>query len=195
MTQQQPEIKGWQPLEDTKTALNVAMLAAQALSAPVEVFLRTRFGSRYFGVPAFLGFIAVPMWLLLWPGEDPRPMTVFWAFYILMQLRARVESAAMVRKGDIVHTRYNGRPRLMSLFRKTPELKLKAVEPWLVMLVGVFLMAVSEALGSYLIAAGFCLALVESTIAAAERARVFQMHDAFLEQQQTAERFRELRRR
>src|SRR5690606_1035140 len=118
-------------------AASVLVLAAQTFSAPAEVFLRTGFGQRYFGVPAFLGFLTVPLWMLFWPEENPRPLLVFWGLLFVMQLRARIESAVMVARGRLVHTRYNGRPRLCRIFRSTDERKIKGcVESWLVMVSG-----------------------------------------------------------
>lgn len=192
----QPERKGWTPIEDAQDAASILMLVAQSLAAPVEVFLRTRFGRRYFGVPAFLGFLAIPMWMLFWPDEDATPIFVFWVLYILMQLRARIESMVMAARGDTVHTRYNGYPRLARIFKRTHEHKLKGGhEPALVVIVGVFMLAVSEPLGSFLMTSGFCLALVASVIESVERNRAMSMHDAWIEQQAQAARFREMQDR
>ena len=192
----QPEPKGWTPIEDTQNAASILVLIAQSLAAPVEVFLRTRFGRRYFGVPAFLGFLAVPMWMLFWPREDATAIFVFWCLYILMQLRARIESMIMVARGDIIHTRYNGYPRLARIFKKTHEHKLKGGhEPALVVIVGAFMLSVSEPLGSFLMTSGFCLALVNSVIESVERSRAMSMNDAWIEQQAQAARFREIQDR
>lgn len=196
MQQDQQQPKGWTPIQDAQNAASLLLLAAQALAAPVEPILRSRFGSRYFGLPAFLGFLAVPLWMLFWPGEDPGPLLTFWAVYIIMQLRARIGCVWMAAKGDIVHTRYNGRPRLARLFKRTPGHKIKsAVEPWLVVLTGVLMLGVSEPLGSFLMASGFSLMLVASVIESVERSRALTMHDAWLEQQDQAARFRELQER
>lgn len=193
MQDQQP--KGWTPFEDAKKGANFMMLAAQVLASPIEVFLRTRFGSRYFGVPSAIAILALPMWSLLWPREDPRPLLIFWGLYILMQLRARVEGMRMVARGDHVHSRYNGRPRLARIFRKMPEQKIKVVaETVVVCAIGVLMLPISESLGSYLFAAAFASGLLNSTIDAVERARSVELNDAWIEQQSLAERFRELQR-
>ncbi len=189
----QPEPKGWTPIEDYQNAFAFLVLAAQSIAAPVEVFLRTRFGRRYFGVPAAIGLFAVPMWMFFWTGEDATPIFVFWVLYLVMQGRARIESILMASRGDLVHTRYNGRPRMERFFRRAGERRVKAVhEPLLTIGIGVFILPVSEPLGSYLITAGICLALVASVIEGVERNRLMSMHDAWLEQQHHAERFRDI---
>jgi hypothetical protein len=188
--------KGWTPIQDAQNAASLFVLAAQVMAAPVEVFLRKRFGRRYHGVPAFLGLLAVPMWMLLWPQEDFTPIFVFWGLLFLMQLRARIESLVMVAKGELVHTRYNGYPRLARIFKNTNEQKIKGkIEPVFVMIAGAALLAVSEPLGSFLIVSGLSLAIVAGVIESVERNRTLSMHDAWLEQQDQASRFREIKDR
>ena len=156
---EEPQTKGWTPVQDAKVAASIAMLVAQAIAAPLEPFLRRGFGPRYFGLPALLGLFLVPFWMVLWPGEDPAPIIGFWWLFILMQLLARLESVSPAARRRLIHTRYNGQPRLAAVFRRTPERTLKAAhEPWLAMLAGAVALAFSGPLGSYLIVAGFCLA-------------------------------------
>lgn len=192
----QPEPKGWTPIEDAQNAATILLLVAQSLASPVEVFLRTRFGRRYFGVPAAIGLFAVPMWMLFWPREDPTPILAFWLLYLVMQIRARVESIVLAAKSEPCHTRYNGYPRLARFFKRTDERKIKAgAEPMLVIITGICMLAVSKPLGSYLITAGVCLSLVASVIESVERNRALSMRDAWIEQEQMAARFRELQDR
>lgn len=190
---EQPDPKGWTPIEDAQQAASILVLAAQVMAAPVEVILRTRFGRRYFGVPAFLGFLSVPMWMLFWPKGNYTPIFIFWLLLIVMQLRARIESIIMVARGNLVHTRYNGWPRLARVFKNTHEHKLKAsIEPAFVMLIGLCFLPLSAPLGSYLIVSGISLGAVAGVIESVERNRTLSMHDAWLEQQDQAARFRDL---
>jgi len=193
MQEQQP--KGWTPIEDARKGANVLMLVAQVLAAPIEVFLRVRFGSRYFGVPSAIAILALPLWMMFFPYEDPRPLLVFWGLYILMQLRARIECLRMVSHGEYVHSRYNGAPRLRSFCRRTPERTIKVChETVFVCLAGLLMMPASQALGSYLVAAGIASGLLGSTIEAVDRARAIELNDAWIEQQTTADRFRAMQR-
>ena len=163
--------------------------------SPVEPILRTQFCLRYFGIQSLCGLFAVPLWTLLWPEEDPLPVWLFWALFVLMQLRCRIESSLMAARGQFIHSRYNGRPRLAFIFRRTDEVKLKAgFEPLLVMVTGVLLMPVSQPLGSYLLVAGFCLLVNHAAIESVERARAMEIHDAMLEQQDLAARVRDMQR-
>jgi len=60
---------------------------------------------------------------------------------------------------------------------------------------GLFTLALSEPLGSYLIVAGIALMCNGCIIESVERARAIQINDAFLEQQQMAERVRDIQQR
>lgn len=183
---------GWTPLQDLRTTASLLAILIAALAATVEPMLRTRFGRSYFGVPAAIGFFAVPMWMLLWPGEDPRPILWFWGLFFVAQLRARIEQFVLAARGYQQHSRYNGRPLLRVVFRRMSECRIKgAVEPVVVIGAGACLLEVSEPLGSFLITSGTCLALTVSMIESRERARAQAIRDAWIEQEQLVERVRE----
>jgi hypothetical protein len=191
--QQQPEGL-FTPFEDAKRAFNFVAFAAQVLSHPVEVFLRTRFGSQYFGVASIVAFFTIPMWMLFFPTESPVGISAFWLLYLVMQLRARIESGRLAAKGEAGHSRYNGAPRLARAFKSLPESKIKAaIEPLAVFLTALAVMEGSAPLGSYLIAAAFALAFNNALLDAVTKARVRELNDSLIEQQQLAERFREMR--
>ena len=193
--QEQPQPKGWTPIQDAKVAAHIALLVARALAAPIEVILRTGFGSRYFGLPSLLALFGLPMWMVFWPDHDSRPMLGFWLVYLVMQLRARLEIVRMLRRREYVHTRFNGRPRLAAVFKRTTEERIKGnVEPWVAVVAGMFTLGLSLPLGSYLMVAGFAIGLVAGTTESVERARALSMNDARIEQQALAERFREMQR-
>ncbi len=88
-----------------------------------------------------------------------------WLRSLVMQLRARMESVVMVARGDFVHSRYNGWPRLAKFFSRSSERTIKGgLEPAVVILTGILLLPLSQPLGSYLMAAGIALALSHSII-------------------------------
>lgn len=195
MQNEQPQPKGLTPIQDARAAASFLVLAAQVLAAPVEPILRRRFGRHYFGVPSAIALIALPLWCVFWPQEDPQPLLVFWVLFILMQLAARIEGVRMAVRGEITHSRYNGSPRIARLLPRMSEEKIKGnIEPWLVMVCGVMLLGVSLPLGSYLIAAGISLGCVAGVMESVSRARATQLHDAWLESQEQSARFRNMQR-
>lgn len=192
MPQQQEQPQGlWTPIEDAKRAFSFLAFASQVLAHPVEPFLRTRFGSQYFGVAALVAFFVVPMWMVFFPTESPTGIWIFWVLYIVMQLRARIETTRLKAQGEVSHSRYSGWPLLAKAFKSMPESKLKgAIEPLAVFLTALAVMEGSVPLGSYLIAAAFALAFNNALLDAVEKARVRDLNDTLIEQQQLAERFR-----
>jgi hypothetical protein len=186
----------WTPIQDARKGAYIGLFVSRVVAAPVEVVIRTRFGSQYFGLPALLGLFMMPAWVLFWPDADVRGLMWFWAVHVLMQFRARLEVFRMLRRHEIVHTRYNGRPRLLRILRWMDERQIKAIgEPVFVFLCGVFMMPLSQPLGSYLMVAAFCLGLNHSVIESVEQARALQLNDARIEQESIAERFREIQSR
>jgi hypothetical protein len=195
MPQQQEQPQNlWTPIEDAKRAFSLLAFASQVLAHPTEVFLRTRFGSQYFGVAAGLAFFVVPMWMVFFPTEPATGIWIFWCLYIVMQLRARIETARSKSKGEVIHSRYNGWPRLANAFKSMPESRLKAaIEPLAVFLCALAVMAGSVPLGSFLIVSAFALAFNNALLGAVTKARVRELNDTLIEQQQIAECFRDMR--
>lgn len=183
------------PIQQAQTAANILMFIARVLATPLEVCLRRGFGTKYFGFQALGALVAVGLWASMWQGADSHPVIWFWWFMVIMFVRAKRESARMTADGGTIHTRYNGWPRLASIFKRMPEAKVKAVaEPGVSLIAGVVLLSLSEPLGSLLIVCAIALGVVQSTIEAAEHARASELNDALIEQQGLAERFREMQR-
>jgi len=189
------QVKGWTPIEDARNAANIMVFASRVMSAPVEVIIRKRFGSRYFGLPGFVALFAIPMWMMFWPQESATGIAWFWLLFILMQFRARVEAAWMVRRGDIVHTRYNGQPRVARLFKRLGEQEIKgSTEPTIVLVTGLLIFLFNMPLGSYLVVASLALAANHGLMVAVDRARALEMNDVLIEQTAISEQFRDMQR-
>ncbi len=191
--QQQPEGL-WTPVQDAKRAFTFLAFASQVIAYPVEVWLRTRMGPQHGGLIALVALFTVPMWSVFFPTENPNGLWIFWFGFLVMQLRARIETTRMIAKGDVIHSRYNGWPRLAWVFKSMPESRIKAaIEPLAVFLAALAVMEFSTPLGTYLIAAALALAFNNALIDAVAKARARELNDALIDQQQLAERFREMR--
>lgn len=181
-------------LHDVRTATNVLNAFARTFSMTVEVFLRGGFGSRYLGMHAAGGIVLIPFWSVFWPREDCRPLLGFLFAYLAMCFLARLGMGWRALRGVRSHTRYNGRPRLLRLCPWMDEVRFKKqVEPVLVFTLGVLLLPLSQPLGSFLMVAAFALVVSVHMVDTYGRVRAMDMHDAFLEQRELAERFRRMR--
>jgi hypothetical protein len=183
--------------KDFNNFLGVLTFIARTFAVTVEVFLRRAdsFGERYFGMQAAAAFVLILVWPAFWEGHSAEPMLVFLLLYWLALLRARICTAARVRRGGPQpHSRSNGVPVLQRVFRRTPEHRIKAgLEFLVVFLVGALLLAVSQPLGAYLMFAAFGAGASSGMSGALQHRRSLDLHDAFVEQAGTAESFRRMR--
>jgi hypothetical protein len=183
----------------SRAGLGWCLFWCRALSASVEVFLHQprSFGERYLGLQAGAAMLLLLLYPAFWQGHDIEPLFVFLGAFVVMCacVGARV-SERRRNGGPQPHTFYAGRPHLMRLAGRIDEAKVKSViEPVLVLVVGGLIKNVNEPLGSYLLFAGVGLLISVNAMLAYERKRALDMHDAFMDQRNIAERFRDMRDR
>ncbi len=189
----QPE-QGPGLFERMRNTATLLVLICQVLAVSSEVFLRGRFGSRYLGLHAALAAVAILFFGVFFPHDDPRPLFRFFLAYLFMCFLCRVGGIRLALKGHREHSRYDGRPLLSWILPRVPETTIKGmIEPALVLTAGVLLMPVSEPLGTYLLLSAIGLAGINSMIQMHSRRQAQEMYDAFLDQRQLTERFRQLR--
>lgn len=195
LQQQQPD-----PIvskKDFNQFLGVLTFIARTFAVTVEVFLRRAdsFGQRYFAMQAAAAFVLILVWPAFWERHSAEPMLVFLLLYWLGLLRARISTAARVRRGGPQpHSLFNGTPLLQRFFRRTPEQRIKTgLEFLVVFLAGALLLPVSQPLGVYLMFAAFGAGATSGMSGALQHRRSLDLHDAFVEQRDAAEAFRRMR--
>ena len=62
---------------DVRQAANWVQFIVESWAVSVEVFLRREFGWNYIGAKGAAVLLLVPMFMLLWPEHDPRPLLWF----------------------------------------------------------------------------------------------------------------------
>lgn len=199
MQQNQPQEPGF--MQRCDQSMRTMMFASSVFTAPLHAMLRKDMGPRYMGVPALIALLLLPLWPGFFPGHDPRPMFWFWLVFVAACLCRRVAGLLKPNElnGDdeappLVHSYYSGWPRLSRLFPKWSEEKVKSTgEPLCIGLVGLVLLDGNEPLGSYLLWAAAAQCFSTNAILMRDKARLADMHDAYLEQTDTANRFRAMR--
>lgn len=187
-----------QPTPDHHRTLLAALhFVCRSLAATVEVFLHRSgsFGERYLGLQAAAGILCLFFYTAFWRYADVRPVLGFMVVYLAALALARFGVMTRLRRGgEQVHSFYTGAPRIMRFTGRLREETVKRiVEPMLVLLIGVLTMPASEPLGTYLMLVSFALFAVCNLAAGFERTRALDMNDAFQDQHNVAERFREMR--
>ncbi|MGA2230852.1 MAG: hypothetical protein ABSH22_08125 [Tepidisphaeraceae bacterium] len=167
----------------------------EALAFSVAVFLRRRFGDRYVGVH---GAIAAGLILFIAAScrdSDAPPMFIFLAAYLCMCARARAGVLRRRLQGlSTSHSRYNGWPRVMRFFPHWNEVSVKRfVEPGMAFVAAILAYVISVPLGLYLMVAAMSLFVTSQMIELRNRKLALDMHDAVIEAQERAERFRSFR--
>jgi hypothetical protein len=184
-------------LQQLKNMMSWVAFLCRAFAAPVEVFLHEphTFGARYFGINVLAATGILFVWPAFWPGRDPGPVFTFLRLFLVVCILARMASAARrLRAGPQEHSYYTGRPWLMRLVRRQPEVDLKgAAEPVLVWVAALTAYGANEALGTYLSLAGVALLISVRLGVAYEKTRALDIHDALADQRRIAEQWRRMR--
>jgi hypothetical protein len=182
--------------DGAKTAAGFAIFMAKIFSLPVELLLHGDVGERYIGFCGGFSFLLLLFFPVFFPHSSAGPVYALLAAFVIRCLIHRGVSLWRWWRGTRVgHSRRPGTPHLQRLLPHWQEGRVRRLEPGIVLLLGLALFWLTKPLGVYLIFAGIglivCLAL--SQILLLNRAR--DMNDAALEQQYSAERFRELQGR
>jgi hypothetical protein len=178
-------------LPDFEQSANLAMLLAQTWSFSLEVFLRSRFGSRYIGLQGLLVVPLIFVYALWWPPGQCGDLFLFFVLYLAFCCCRRLGSLWRARRGETGHSRYTGTPLLVRpTGRLTEEAIKQYVEPGLVAVVGCLLGPASAPLATYLVigAAMMFLTVRQSIHWMGMRTR--DLHDSLIEQQMVAADFR-----
>jgi hypothetical protein len=171
-------------------------LVAHGWATSVEVFLRRDFGKRYLNLQAGMVFLLIPLFSVLFPGDDLRPLFWFQGAYLLMLLVARLNVAARSKQpGTPGHSRYSGVPRLMAAFPKWSEQSVKQyLEPALLWSVAAVIWYLgNKPLATYIAFGGFWIHAIVGDELLRSRRQAEQWNDMTMEQEGVAEQFREMR--
>lgn len=170
-------------------------LAAHGWATSIEVFLRRDFGHRYLNLQAAVVFLLIPLFSLLFPHDDVRPLFWFQGAYLLMLLLARLNVAARSKQQGITgHSRYSGVPRLMAAFPKWKEVSVKQyLEPALILSVAAVIGYLgNKPLAAYLMFGAFWVDAIIGDELLRARRQAEQWNDMAMEQEGVAEQFREM---
>jgi hypothetical protein len=171
------------------------LLVMRALACSVEVFLHrsSTFGERYLGAQAAIAALILFVLPAFVPTQDPTALWCFLGAFIIACAMVSAGSVKRRQRGELGHhSFYTGTPVLLG---GTGEATVKRVfEPLLVGTVGAVVSEVDPLLGGYLVFASAGLIMSVNLSVAAERKRLLDMHDAYMEQRRAAEEWRSMHR-
>lgn len=181
--------------ERMNRSMNVFLFVCSVFALPGILLLRNNLGKRFVGVQALAAVAAIALWPAFAPEYDPHPMIwLLWTFLGLCFLARMGVLRRGFRGGDHLPRHYNGTPRLLRFMPRCDEVRFKRfIEPPLLALLAVAVMAFNVPLGVFCLCSAAGVFFTESAIEIAERDRVESMLDQTLAQQILMERFRRLR--
>jgi hypothetical protein len=170
---------------------NIAYSLVSGCAMVAEVFIRRRFGSRYFhDWRCVIGFLFIVCTASL--CQTTRDVYAMWGLvYGYLGLIVFHNLAASSRQAQNIfeHSKYNGWPRLCDLTGWSEPFCKKWAEVFATILGGVCLLPLAPPLAITFMIAGFCLATTHSLIERHELVEAQRMADAELHLQAVMERF------
>jgi hypothetical protein len=173
----------------------VVLLVMRALACSVEVFLHksSTFGERYLGAQVAVALVILFIFPAFTPGRDPGPLWYFACAFLVACAAIRGGIVRRQRRGELgPHSFYTGTPLPLGRLKETTVKRF--FEPVVVWIASAIAGEFSPMLSSYLAIAGVGLLLSVNLTVAAERKRVLDMHDAYMEQRRAAEDWRSMHR-
>jgi hypothetical protein len=164
-----------------KGGFNFLLFAAQVHAACIWPFLRSGMGVDALRTHGALA----PGLLLLCAAAGAESMLIYAGIWIIFAARMRAKA------DESQHSRYTGFPSLairIPGFRT--EMKAKAAECLLCLILGIALMPLDEAVGVFVMFGSLSLGILEGVHREMNRMQVRRMRDAHIEQTMLAERFR-----
>ena len=179
---------------DAETTMNIAMFLVHVYATPPELLLHRRLGERYYGMNTLGVVLAILFHAYLFRGYDVDLLMSMIPCYLLVLFAQRLFTFEAKRRGLVEHSYYSGYPIFLGKRSRMDEVTFKTwVEPFLVAAVGLFYLSFNQPAGSFILTCGLALRIKMAMASKLHRSRLLDMHDALIEQQIRAERFRQTR--
>ena len=172
---------------------DLLVVLIRSVAASVELFLHRRFGVHYVGAYAAPAMLLMTMYSVFWPIDESVPFLLFPVAFFVNCILAQIGVCIRFYRGESEHSRYCGFPRFLRRHLAYREYRVKQfAEPILVGGIGYLACDWNRPLGVYWMFAAVCLYLSTALDRAWQTRQAIVLHDAAIEQHQTAGRFREI---
>jgi hypothetical protein len=147
---------------------------------------------RGFGVEAFRprAVLALVMMLLFAGAQNSGEMYCFLCLWLIAVLGRQAAARRAERRGDYVHSQYQGTSCMVGRFGITDSAAKNVIEPLLCLFAGFCLCPVSEALGGFVMLGFVSLALQRGLEVQLWTNRARRMRDAAIQQRYLADLYR-----
>ncbi len=156
-----------------------------------EAMIHKNMGLRYVDASAPFALLVLVFYPIFWQEHDLRAYTVFAGLFLLAHIGQRFKAYRRRVNGDVNHSYYAGDPLLWAWFPWMSGRTLRQhVEPFFVLLIGGIVVYFDRPLGVLFMVSAVAMNVTNEQQERRERERVHAMHDALLENQMAADRFR-----
>ena len=163
---------------------------------PLELLLHNvfTFGVRSAGARGAGAVLVIYLFAMWNPYDNQTPLFVLMVVTAVLAVVAHLSAMAREARGELCHTRYAGRPYAMALF-PISELRMKRVEPLLVLAIGWLLHRWNYPLGAFVMTSGWCQGFRMVVEFLFNRTRALDLNDSLAEQAIAVQAVRRTRRR
>jgi hypothetical protein len=175
--------------------VNWPLIVCHVAGLPVELLLHNvrTFGVRSAGPRVVMVVLLMFLFMAFHPNDNCRPLFWFMIAVIALSIVAQISAWRRQLRGVPSHSRYNGRPYLLSLFPCVSEVTIKRLEPVMALAASWVIHHFNHPLGSFLIMASMCLGIRVGLEYSALRERALDMNDSLIDQQNAAASARSMR--
>lgn len=169
--------------EPPENGVNFVEMAIAFFSLAPELLLHDfrTFGVRSVGPRAAGTVLAMYIFANCYSFDNRTPLLMLTTIVALLAIVAHISAAIRLGRGQICHSRYNGRPWAVAIF-PISEPRMKRIEPVLIVLAGLGLHCLNHPLGSFVITAGYCYGFRVVLEYLLTRTKSLDLNDAMAEQ-------------
>jgi hypothetical protein len=192
MKTQQPD----QTSPPPEQGVNFVEMFVSFAALPVELLLHNpfTFGVRSAGARGAGAVLLMYAFGMFYTVDNRMPLFVLMIATAILCVVAQVSAMVRQGRGECCHSRYNGRPYAMA-FLPISELRMKRIEPSLVLGLGWVVHHWNHPLGSFVMTSAFCQGFRMVAEFIFTRTRALDLNDALAEQTVAMQSVRRTRRR
>ena len=166
-----------------ENAANYVDMAIAFFALAPELLLHDwrTFGVRSVGPRAGGTVLAMYVFAICYSYDNRTPLLLLTAIVALLAIAAHISAVIRQGRGQLCHSRYNGRPWALSIC-PVSEARMKRTEPLLLVVSGLGLHCLNHPLGSFVITAGSCYGFRAVLEYLVTRTKTLDLNDAMAEQ-------------
>jgi hypothetical protein len=169
--------------------INLLYLVVSGHATCVTPFVRRNFGSEALGRNGAIALIILVVYMVAYPTH--RALVNLGGLWFLMVILQRLKTGRLLRKGFVVHSRFDGEPFLGFIVPFVTRYQTASFIEFLALLIfGIWIASIDAALSRLVVVSAVCLVIKMTIEEEIVRKRLRAMRNAEVEQRSIVERYR-----